>query len=101
MDDDGTLRVLRALADPVRLIVLRFLLDPEPCWCAAEGGICGRDFMPLLGLKQPTVSHHLKQLVEAGLVRAEKRGRWTFYELEPAAFRALRDALAPFATAAR
>lgn len=96
MDEAATLRALKVLADPVRFQALQFLLDPPPSCCSQGDGVCGCDFEGVLGLAQPTVSHHLKQLVEVGLVRAEKRGRWTYYELVPAAFRALCAALAPF-----
>lgn len=96
MDEAATLKALKVLADPVRFQALQFLLDPAPSCCSQGDGVCGCDFEGVLGLAQPTVSHHLKQLVEVGLVRAEKRGRWTYYELEPAAFRALCAALAPF-----
>ena len=41
------------------------------------------EFQPLLGIKQPTVSHHLKQLVEAGLLDREKRGTYAYYSLKP------------------
>ncbi len=96
MDEAATLKALKVLADPVRFRALQFLLRPTPSSCSQDDGVCGCDFESVLGLAQPTVSHHLKQLVDVGLVRAEKRGRWTYYELEPAAFRALCAALAPF-----
>jgi ArsR family transcriptional regulator, arsenate/arsenite/antimonite-responsive transcriptional repressor len=96
MDQAATLKALRVLADPVRFQALQFLLKPSRSSCSQDDGVCGCDFEPVLGLAQPTVSHHMKQLVEVGLVRAEKRGRWTYYELQPAAFRALCAALAPF-----
>ena len=41
------------------------------------------EFQPLLGIKQPTVSHHLKQLVDAGLLEREKRGTYAYYRLKP------------------
>ncbi|MBW6456403.1 MAG: ArsR family transcriptional regulator [Trueperaceae bacterium] len=56
--------------------------------------------LKILDLSQPTVSHHLKQLVLAGFVRAERRGRWTYYELEPARFREIAAALVAFAEVA-
>lgn len=96
MDEAATLRALKVLADPVRFRALQFLLEPTASCCSQGDGVCGCDFEPVLGLAQPTVSHHLKQLVEVGLVRAEKRGRWTYYELVPAAFRELCAALSPF-----
>jgi ArsR family transcriptional regulator len=96
MDEAATLKALKVLADPVRFQALQFLLDPPASSCSQGDGVCGCDFEGVLGLAQPTVSHHLKQLVDVGLVRAEKRGRWTYYELVPGAFRALCEALAPF-----
>ncbi len=92
-------RVLRALADPVRWQALAFLAHPTTSCCSREDGVCGCDFEAVLGLSQPTVSHHLKLLVEAGLVHAEKRGRWVYYALVPEAFERLREQLAPFAEA--
>lgn len=64
-----------ALADPIRLRVLSIL-------AAAPGGeVCVCDFVEPLGKSQPTVSHHLKVLSEAGLVRGERRGKWVWYSL--------------------
>lgn len=77
---------LKALADSNRLRILEFLLDPAEGCCARNDGVCACDFEALLGLAQPTVSHHLKVLVDAGLLTAEKRGRWVYYDLDPAAF---------------
>jgi len=80
---------LKALADPARLRLLSMLLaapGQEACTC---------DLVEPLGLSQPTVSHHLKVLAEAGIVESEKRGRWTWYRVQPLALAALRDVLAP------
>lgn len=77
---------LKALADPVRLKILEFLRDPVQECCVQPGGVCACDLEAFLGLSQPTVSHHMKLLVQAGFVTAEKRGRWVFYALNPAAF---------------
>ena len=90
---------LKVLADPTRLKILEFLLEPIQSCCSREDGICGCDLETFLGFSQPTVSHHMKQLVEAGFVTAEKRGRWVYYDLEPAGFRAVRQALTKFETA--
>ena len=89
---------LKALADPVRLTILEFLLEPVQTCCARAEGVCACDFETVLGLSQPTVSHHMKLLVQAGFVRAEKRGRWVYYGLEPEAFEALQDALSRYTT---
>jgi ArsR family transcriptional regulator len=68
-------RTLKALADPARLQVLSFLRsrpDREACAC---------DFVEPLGLAQPTVSHHLKVLYEAGVLERDKRATWVYYRL--------------------
>ena len=80
---------LKALADPNRLRLLSILLakdDLTACTCELTGP---------LGLGQPTVSHHLRRLHEAGLVDAERRGVWTFYRARPDALVALAAALTP------
>lgn len=75
----------KALSDPTRLSIVNSLADRE------EGCVC--EFQHL-GLSQPTISHHLKILREAGLVEvARKRGTWTFYRLVPAAVESLAFAL--------
>jgi ArsR family transcriptional regulator len=87
---------LKALADPVRLNILEFLLDPVQTCCSREEGVCACDFENVLGLSQPSVSHHMKLLVQAGFIRAEKRGRWVYYELNPDAFTAMQEALSRY-----
>ena len=91
---------LKVLADPTRLSILEFLRDPVQSCCSREEGVCGCDLETFLGLSQPTISHHMKQLEQSGFVTAEKRGRWVFYELAPSKFRAVRDALEKFEAAA-
>jgi ArsR family transcriptional regulator len=76
-----------ALSDPVRLRVLSMLAD------AADGEVCVCDFVNPLGKSQPTISHHLKILSEAGLVQGEKRGRWVWYSLNRDRLAALRAAI--------
>lgn len=74
---------LKALADPARLQLVSLLMagdDQEACTC---------DLTEPLGLSQPTVSHHLKKLAEAGLVVGERRGVWTYYRVVPEALSAL------------
>ena len=80
---------LRALADPARLRLVSLILAGE----GAQACVC--DLVEPVGLTQPTVSHHLKVLVEAGLVVREKRGRWAYYRAVPEALEALADALHP------
>lgn len=64
-----------ALADPVRLRVLSMLA------AAPDGEVCVCDFVDPLGKSQPTISHHLKILGDAGLVRGDRRGKWVWYSL--------------------
>jgi ArsR family transcriptional regulator len=66
----------KVLSDPVRLRLLSLI--------SSEGEACAAcDLVEPLGIKQPTVSHHLKVLYEAGLVDREKRGRWVYYRPVP------------------
>ena len=85
----GLAKGFAALADPVRLRLLS-LLAAQP-----SGEVCGCELMEPLGKSQPTVSHHLKVLSEAGLVVGEKRGRWVWYRVRSERLSALRAALAP------
>ncbi len=71
--------VFKALADPNRLRLLSIVKANE------SGEACVCDLTEPLGLGQPTVSHHLKILVEAGLLHREKRGTWAYYSLVPGA----------------
>ena len=76
-------RLLKALADPTRLRLVSVV-------AAREGGeACVCDLTEPLGLTQPTISHHLKILVEAGIFTRDKRGVWAYYSLVPAALSAL------------
>src|SRR5215472_953956 len=76
-------RLLKALADPTRLRLVSMV-------AAHQGGeACVCDLTDLLGLTQPTISHHLKILVEAGIFTREKRGVWAYYAVVPAAMDAL------------
>jgi ArsR family transcriptional regulator len=77
----------RLIADPTRLRLISLLAS------APDGEACVCDLVEPLGLSQPTVSHHLKLLFEAGLLRREKRGLWVYYRLIPERLHALRDAL--------
>jgi ArsR family transcriptional regulator len=64
---------------------------------AAADEVCSCDLLQPLGKSQPTVSHHTKALVEAGLITGEKRGRWVYWRIVPARVEALRQALQPAA----
>ena len=97
---DDTVATLRALADPVRWKVLSFLRESGPSTCSqGDEGVCACDLENVLGVSQPTVSHHMKQLVEVGLVRAMRRGRWVFYEIDADGFAALQAEIGRFAQA--
>jgi ArsR family transcriptional regulator, arsenate/arsenite/antimonite-responsive transcriptional repressor len=84
-----TAALLAALADPVRLRIVSMLA------AAPDGTACGCELEDPLGLAQPTVSHHLGILREAGLVVGERRGRWVHYRLVPERMAEIRDALSP------
>lgn len=88
---------LKAVADPVRLRVLRFLRAPEPRCCRFPSEVCACDLEAVLGLSQPTVSHHMAILVRAGVVEAKKRGRWVVYSLNRGAIRRLSASIAVLA----
>ncbi len=75
----------KALADPTRVAIVNRL--------AAADEVCVCDFVAALDLAQPTVSHHLKVLRDAGLVESSRRGTWAFYRLVPEAVRGLRHTL--------
>jgi ArsR family transcriptional regulator len=78
-------RVLSALADPVRLRLLSLV--------SAHHEICSCDLERPLRRSQPTISHHTKVLVEAGLLVGERRGRWTWWRIAPDTLTAVRVAL--------
>jgi ArsR family transcriptional regulator len=90
MDVDSAERlagVLKALAEPTRLRLLS-LIAAQP---GAEACIC--DLTAPVALSQPTVSHHMKVLTDAGLLHREQRGRWAYYRLVPGALDALASVL--------
>jgi ArsR family transcriptional regulator, arsenate/arsenite/antimonite-responsive transcriptional repressor len=87
-------QLLQAAADPTRLAILRQL--------GGQDAVCACEFTACCDVAQPTVSHHLKVLREAGWVTSERRGSWVYYSLRPEAvarFRALAGGLAPQALA--
>lgn len=97
---DDTVATLKALADPVRWKALSFLREPGTSTCSqGDAGVCACDLENVLGVSQPTVSHHMKQLVEVGLVRAMRRGRWVFYEIDADGFASLQAEIGRFAQA--
>src|SRR5262245_57105651 len=84
-DDEAaaTARLFKALAEPARVKILNLL-------ALGGEGACVCDLTETLGLSQPTVSHHLKKLTEAGLLRREQQGTWACYTLDPDAASRLR-----------
>ncbi|MBA2374506.1 MAG: helix-turn-helix transcriptional regulator, partial [Chloroflexi bacterium] len=87
---DPDVLLLQAAADPTRLAILREL--------SAEPLVCACDFTSCCDVSQPTVSHHLKVLREAGWITGERRGTWIWYSLRPEGvtrFRALAAAIEP------
>ena len=79
--------VLKALADPVRLRLVSVIA------AASVGEVCACDLPEAVGRSQPTVSHHLTQLVRAGLLHREQRGKWAWFRVRPEGFAAVRAAL--------
>lgn len=80
--------VLKAIAEPTRLRLVSLVAAHE----GAEACVC--ELTDPVGLSQPTVSHHLKILVDAGLLEREQRGRWAYYRLVPDALQILANLLA-------
>ena len=86
---DETARMFKALGDPVRLRILSLIARHEGGQC------CVCEITPAFALSQPTISHHLKTLREAGLLDSERRGTWVYYRVIPAALERLSAVLAP------
>jgi len=88
-DAERLARMFKALGDPTRVRLLSLIAatpEQEACIC---------DLVDPVGLSQPTVSHHMKQLVDAGLVVREQRGRWAYYRVVADTLTALSGALRP------
>lgn len=75
-------RIAKALGDPVRLTLVDVLRRHA-------GKVCVCELVPLFDLSQPTLSHHLKKLRDAGIVDSERRGLWSYYYVEPEALEEL------------
>jgi ArsR family transcriptional regulator len=75
---EAAAQLFKALADPARVKIVNLLATSDEPTCACE-------LIPALGLSQPTVSHHLKKLTDAGLLARQQRGVWAFYSIDPAA----------------
>lgn len=80
-------RMFKALGDPTRVRLLSMIAAHD------DGEACVCDLTEPVGLSQPTVSHHMKQLVDAGLVSREQRGRWAYYAIVPETLSMLSNAL--------
>jgi ArsR family transcriptional regulator, arsenate/arsenite/antimonite-responsive transcriptional repressor len=87
-DAEDLARALRVIADPARLRILS-LIQTQP-----EGEACVCHLTEPLGLTQPTVSHHLRVLLDAGLVEREQRGSWAYFRVVGGQLAALRELLA-------
>ena len=74
-DAESTAALFGALADPARVKIVNLLARSKAPVCACE-------FEPSVGLSQPTVSHHLRKLTDAGLLEREQRGRWAYFSLK-------------------
>jgi ArsR family transcriptional regulator len=81
-DADATASLFRALGDPARVRIVNLL-------AGAGEPVCVCELVDALGLAQATVSHHLRKLVEAGLLAREERGKWSFFSIEPVACKRL------------
>lgn len=87
-DAEELAAAFKVLADPVRLRLFSLI-------AARAGETCACELVDALDRSQPTISHHLSVLHDAGLLSREKRGRWVWYRTVPARIAALRDSLAP------
>ncbi|WP_329553658.1 ArsR/SmtB family transcription factor [Streptomyces sp. NBC_00696] len=81
--------MLKAIADPTRLQILR-LIEGSP-----TGEACVCDLAECLPFRQPTISHHLKVMSEAGLLSRERRGTWAWYSVNHEGLRRVREILRP------
>jgi ArsR family transcriptional regulator, arsenate/arsenite/antimonite-responsive transcriptional repressor len=75
---EGTAALFRALGDPARVRIVNLL-------ATSHEAVCVCNLVEPLGLSQPTVSHHLKKLVDAGLLDRERRGKWAYFSINPEA----------------
>lgn len=82
-------RMFKALGDPTRVRLLSLIA------AQSEGEACVCDLTDPVGLSQPTVSHHMKQLVDTGLVTREQRGKWAYYAIVPEMLAMLSGVLDP------
>ncbi len=81
---------LRAIADPSRREILKLLARKGECSIGKGTGLCAADVESKIRLAQPTISHHMRVLMQAGLIEAEKVGTWMWYHRDEAALKKLR-----------
>ncbi|MBA3842718.1 MAG: winged helix-turn-helix transcriptional regulator [Actinobacteria bacterium] len=79
---EATAAVFRALGDPTRVRIVNLL-------ATSDGPVCICELVDPIGLSQPTISHHMKKLVDAGLLEREQEGKWAYYSINPAAIEKL------------
>jgi ArsR family transcriptional regulator, arsenate/arsenite/antimonite-responsive transcriptional repressor len=77
-ETEAAAQLFKALGDPARVKIVNLLATSDEPVCACE-------LIPAVGLSQPTVSHHLKKLTDAGLLAREQRGVWAYYSIDPRA----------------
>ena len=82
-------RQLRAIADPSRRKILDALKEKGACSIGKEVGLCAGDIQERVRLTQPTISHHMAILTQAGLVEAKKEGQWMWYRRNETALKDL------------
>ena len=85
---EATAALFRALADPARVRILNVVATRDEAVCVCELTVP-------LGLSQPTVSHHVRKLVDAGLLDREQRGKWVYLSLRPGAMSRLAGLIDP------
>lgn len=88
--------LFKALADPVRLRMVMLLNRADELCCTVEDRVCACDIETAIGLSQPTISHHLKILAQAGLVETERDGRFVYYRIKRSSFAQLAEFLESF-----
>lgn len=96
---NNTVKIARALSDPIRYKILQMLAQSENGCCPLPGegdrrpGLCNCELMANLGMIQSRVSYHMKELLEAGLVTEEPRGKWKIYFINTGALREFMNSL--------
>jgi ArsR family transcriptional regulator, arsenate/arsenite/antimonite-responsive transcriptional repressor len=90
VEAERTARMFKALGDPVRLRLVSLIASHE----GGEACVCD---ISDVGVSQPTVSHHLKKLKEAGLLTSERRGTWVYYRVEASVLAAMGQTLSAYA----